>query len=168
MQRIAVIGNAGGGKSTLARKIAARHGLPHIEIDALLWQPGWQPTPTEIYEAEHDRLIGTESWVIDGLGTLESIEARLQRATGIVFVDMPLWMHVWLAAERQIAWARGEVAHPPGAAREPPPNEALFRMMFEVDRDWLPALRRLIDAAEATGTPVHRINDVGGLDSYAA
>jgi adenylate kinase family enzyme len=38
MSRIAIIGNAGGGKSTLARKLAKQRGLRHIEIDRLLWQ----------------------------------------------------------------------------------------------------------------------------------
>jgi hypothetical protein len=40
---------------------------------------------------------------------------RLARANAIVLVDTPLWMHFWLAAERQIAWAQG------------------FRTIFEVD-----------------------------------
>jgi len=168
MQRIAVIGNAGGGKSTLARKLAARHGLPYVEIDALLWQPGWQLMPTETYEAEHDRQIAQPAWVIDGLGRLESLGARLQRASEIVFIDMPLWMHFWLAAERQITWARGEIAHPPADAPHMPPTEALFRTIFEVDRDWMPELRRLVLAAEAAGTRVQRITDVAELDRHAA
>ena len=40
--RIAVIGNSGSGKSTLARTLSARLGIPHIELDALNWQPGWR------------------------------------------------------------------------------------------------------------------------------
>jgi len=44
VQRIAVIGNSGGGKSTLARKLAAKRGLPYAEIDALLWRPNWELT----------------------------------------------------------------------------------------------------------------------------
>jgi adenylate kinase family enzyme len=43
MERIAVIGNAGGGKSTLARALASRRRLPYVEIDALLWRGGWHP-----------------------------------------------------------------------------------------------------------------------------
>jgi adenylate kinase family enzyme len=166
MERIAVIGNAGGGKSTLARKLAMRRGLLHVEIDSLLWQPGWRLAPVEVYEAEHARLIARQDWVIDGLGRLESVAARLRRATEIVFVDMPLWMHVWLAAERQIAWAKGEIT--PAGAPEMPSNEALFRTIFEIDRDWLPTLRRLVDAAEAAGTHVHRIGDVEALKQYGA
>jgi adenylate kinase family enzyme len=168
MERIAVIGNAGGGKSTLARRLAAQYGLPYVEIDALLWREGWQLTPADIYEAEHDRLIVQPGWVIDGLGRLESIGARLQRASEIVFIDLPLWMHFWLAAERQIAWTKGEMVHPPAGASQMPPTEALFRTIFEVDRDCMPELRRLVDATEAAGTRVHRIVDVAGLDRYSA
>jgi adenylate kinase family enzyme len=168
MERIAVIGKAGGGKSTLARKLAARRRLPYVEIDSLLWQPDWQLTPAGIYEAEHDRLIAQPRWVIDGLGRQDSLAARLRRASEIVFIDMPLWMHFWLAAERQIAWAKGEIAHPPAGASHRPPTEALFRTIFEVDRDWMPELRRLVDIAGAAGTRVTRIADVAALDRHAA
>ena len=40
--RIAIVGTSGSGKTTLARAIAAATGLPHIELDAINWQPGWQ------------------------------------------------------------------------------------------------------------------------------
>ncbi len=36
-RRILVAGTAGAGKTTLARRVAALLGLPHIEIDALPW-----------------------------------------------------------------------------------------------------------------------------------
>jgi adenylate kinase family enzyme len=42
--RTVVIGNAAGGKSTLARQLARRRALALIEVDRLLWQPGWQLT----------------------------------------------------------------------------------------------------------------------------
>ena len=40
--RIVVIGASGAGKTTLARWIAGQLGLPHIELDAINWQPGWR------------------------------------------------------------------------------------------------------------------------------
>jgi adenylate kinase family enzyme len=33
MPRIVIIGNSGGGKSTLARTLAKRRGLRHVEVD---------------------------------------------------------------------------------------------------------------------------------------
>jgi hypothetical protein len=107
VSRIVIIGNAGGGKSTLARKLAKRRRLHHVEIDCLLWQEGWKLTPTDIYERQHAKIIAGNSWVIDGLGQQATIADRIARATDIIPIDMPLWMHFWLAAERQIAWGRG-------------------------------------------------------------
>ena len=68
MSRIVIIGNAGGGKSTLARKLAMARGLQHVEIDRLLWQKGWKLTPTDVYVRQHDDIIASDHWVIDGLG----------------------------------------------------------------------------------------------------
>jgi adenylate kinase family enzyme len=90
MKRAVVIGNSGGGKSTLARRLGSAWQCDPVEVDGLLWQPGWQLTPAETYYAEHARLIAAESWIIDGLGRLDSIPARLARATDIILVDLPL------------------------------------------------------------------------------
>jgi adenylate kinase family enzyme len=105
MSRIVIIGNAGGGKSTLARKIARKRGLKHVDIDRVLWQEGWTLAPTDIYTRLHRELIWEDDWVSDGLGQQASIPDRIDRSTEIILVDMPIWMHFWLAAERQIAWA---------------------------------------------------------------
>jgi adenylate kinase family enzyme len=39
MERVVVIGNSGGGKSVLARKLASMHNLPYREVDTLLLKP---------------------------------------------------------------------------------------------------------------------------------
>jgi adenylate kinase family enzyme len=165
--RIVVIGNSGGGKSTLARRLADRHDLPYVEIDALLWQPDWELAPEATYAAAHARAITAERWVIDGLGRRDSIPARLVRATEIILVDMPLWMHGWLAAERQIAWATGRLEHPPAGNAQMPPTEAVFRNLWEVDQEWMPEIRELVGQQEAGGKRVHRICSVEELERFA-
>jgi adenylate kinase family enzyme len=96
MARVVIIGNASGGKSTLARKLASRRDLPLTEIDQLLWQPGWKLTPPEIYERRHAEIIKQEAWVIEGLGSQGSIPERMARTTEIILIDLPLWVHFWL------------------------------------------------------------------------
>lgn len=164
--RITVIGNAGGGKSTLARKIAASRALPYVEVDRLLWQQDWQPSDPECYAHAHDKAVDALSWVIDGLGRKDSIPKRLHRSTDIILVDLPLWVHFWLAAERQIAWSQGHIDHAPAGAATAPPTEALFRTIWDVDQTWMPDLRRQIDQMETrAGKTVIR---VGTLDQLNA
>jgi adenylate kinase family enzyme len=164
--RTVVIGNSGGGKSTLARRLASTSKCDHVEIDGLLWQQGWKLTPAETYNTEHARLIGEESWIIDGLGRLDSIPERLARATDIVLVDMPLWMHFWLAAERQFRWSSGQLKNPPAGQTTMPATEALFRTIWEVDRDWMPEIRRLVALEEQRGKRIFRLNSIADLDGF--
>src|SRR5690348_7795292 len=102
MARVVIIGNAAGGKSTLARKLASYRHLPLTEIDQLLGQPGWKLTPTALYERRHAGIVMQETWLIEGLGSRDSIPGRMARATEIILIDLPLWVHFRLAAERQI------------------------------------------------------------------
>lgn len=168
-ERIVVIGNAGGGKSTLARRLAAARGIAYVEVDRFLWTRDWQPADGESYESAHDRALAGSSWVIDGLGQRDSIAARLHRSTDILLVDLPLWTHFWLAAERQIAWSRGQIAHPPAGASTAPPTEALFRTIWEIDQSWMPDLRRQVDRAEAEdGKAVIRVRTLEQLNQLTA
>jgi hypothetical protein len=164
--RIVVIGNAAGGKSTLAGQIARRRELPLIEVDRLLWQPGWQLTPEPDYARGHAGIIARDQWVIDGLGRQDSVAERLARATEIVLIDMPLWMHFWLAAERQVAWAQGRLAAPPAGAAEMPPTRELFRSMWEVDQSWMPDIRSMCDEAELAGKAVTRLTSVDEINAF--
>jgi len=167
MSRIVVIGNAGGGKSTLARLLAAKRGFPHIEIDRLLWREGWVLTPDDTYTRQHRKIIEGDGWVIDGFGQQISIPERIGRATEVILIDMPLWMHFWLAAERQIAWASGRLEHTPGGITQMPSTQAVFRTIWDVERSWMPTLRMLCDEAERNGKPVTRIASIDELNAYS-
>jgi adenylate kinase family enzyme len=166
VSRIAIIGNAGGGKSTLARTPAERRRLRYVEIDRWVWQEGWKLSPADVYLRQHAELIASDGWVIDGLGQKASIPDRLSRATEIILIDMPLWVHFWLAAERQIAWVNGKLEHTPAGISTVPPMRAVFRTMWEVEQSWMPEVRALCADAEANGTAVTRIASLEELDAF--
>jgi adenylate kinase family enzyme len=166
MARIAILGNAGGGKSTLARKLSETHAIPHIEIDKLLWQEGWVPAPIDTYVAQHEQTMAGDNWVIDGLGHRNSIPARIGRATEIILVDMPLWMHFWLAAERQLSWQSGTLEHAPGGLSTMPPTRDLFRTIWEIEQDWMPEIRHLCTDAQMAGKTLTRLCSVEDLDAF--
>jgi adenylate kinase family enzyme len=87
--RIVVTGTSGAGKTTRARAIAARFALPHIELDAINWQPGWYDIARHD-PAEFIRRVNAaaeaETWVVDGnYGLVRDLLWR--RATHLVWLD---------------------------------------------------------------------------------
>ena len=66
MNRIAVVGTTGSGKTTLARRIAAVLRAKHVELDALQWGPGWTPAETDAFRADVAAALAGDMWVVDG------------------------------------------------------------------------------------------------------
>jgi len=79
--RLLVFGNSGAGKSTLAAYLAEAHGLAHLDLDTLAWEPGVPPTRRPVSESAADIEAFTGShdrWVIEGCyGDLLAIAAPL-------------------------------------------------------------------------------------------
>ena len=102
MTRIAVIGNAGGGKTTLCASLGRKLNLPVHTVDLVQWKPGWVAAePSEVAAAQAAWLAGS-GWIIDGFGPWELIVERFGAADTLIFVDLPLYVHYWWAAKRQI------------------------------------------------------------------
>jgi hypothetical protein len=104
--------------------------------------------------------------VIDGLGRQDSIAERLARSTGIILIDMPLWMHFLARRGTADRLAPGRLDDPPAGAAEMPPTRELFRMMSEVDRTWLPDIRSMCAEAELEGKAVTRLASVDEIDAF--
>ena len=93
--RIIVVGCSGAGKTTLARQIASRLRLEHIEIDAITWQAGWRDlsrSDPDEYARRVTKAMEAEAWVVD-----QPLPKHLRlRATHVV----------WLDYERPVVMAR--------------------------------------------------------------
>ena len=64
--RIVVVGTTGSGKTTLAGELAQRLEVPHVELDALHWEPHWVEAPIEIFRKRVAHAVSGEAWVTDG------------------------------------------------------------------------------------------------------
>jgi adenylate kinase family enzyme len=91
VRRVSVAGISGSGKSTFARALAERLGVPYVELDALHHGPDWTETPADEFRRRVQAAIAAapDGWVIDGnyegkLGTLV-----LDAADTIVWLDLP-------------------------------------------------------------------------------
>lgn len=83
-----VVGSGGAGKSTFARELARRTGLPLIHLDRAYWRPGWVPTPRDEWADRVRQLSSGDAWIIDG-NYGGSLSIRLHRCDAIVFFDLP-------------------------------------------------------------------------------
>jgi len=139
-----VIGNAGGGKSTMCRVLCSVHGLPYLAIDKIQWQPGWIQTPAEEYDKAHESAITEKRWVVDGYGSWKSVLRRMDAADTIIIVDHPIWIHYWWATKRQIKSLFVERADGPPGCPMWPVTVKLYKMMW-----WLHKIQRPMLLAEA-------------------
>lgn len=101
MQRIAVVGPCGAGKSTLARRLGARTGLPVTHLDALFWLPGWKESRPEEFDAKLTVVAAGERWIIEG-NYARTLPIRLARADAVIIVDAPRVTCVWRAFTRAV------------------------------------------------------------------
>ncbi|MEQ8267199.1 MAG: topology modulation protein [Parvibaculum sp.] len=101
MQRILIIGCSGGGKSTLARALGRRFGLPVVHLDVLFWKPGWVESPYEEFRPKVAAAVAEERWVIDG-NFGRTFDLRLPRADTVIWVDQPRRICLWRAFRRTL------------------------------------------------------------------
>lgn len=102
MKKVAVFGNAGGGKSTLSKRLSQITGLPLHVLDKIKYQSGGSQVPDEDYQRVHQQILVTDRWIIDGFGSVETVWLRLNEADSLVFVDLPLYVHFWWVTKRLI------------------------------------------------------------------
>ena len=88
MQRVAVIGCGGSGKSTFADALGRALGVDVLHLDALYWQPGWVATAREPWRRVQQQLVAGDRWIIDG-NYAATLDIRLARADTVVFFDVP-------------------------------------------------------------------------------
>jgi adenylate kinase family enzyme len=101
VKRVSVIGGSCTGKTTLSRELARRLGVPHIELDALHHDAGWQEAPADVLQARVDAALAAapDGWVVDGNYQGKIGNSVAERADTVVLLDLP--HHVAL---RRVLW----------------------------------------------------------------
>ena len=144
MNRVAVIGNAGGGKSTMCRQLSETQGLSLFPIDRIQWKPGWVPASYLETKQQHDQILSNDRWIIDGWGPNEIIEERFAAADTIILIDMPLYIHYWWSIKRQIASIIRPRPDGPEGCPMLPMTWPLLKMIWNIHHNVRPGLLELV------------------------
>src|SRR5215813_7758908 len=106
VKRVAVFGNTGGGKSTLARRLAELTRLPLYPLDMIQFRVDaakvTHEVPHDEYLQAHADLIRRDAWIIDGFGCVASAWERFAAADTLIYVDLPLVTHYRWVTKRLI------------------------------------------------------------------
>jgi len=165
MKRIAVFGNAGAGKSTLAKRLADLTRLPLHSVDKMQWRAGGAPVPHDEYLQVHADLLRQDEWIIDGFGCVASAWERFARADTLVHIDLPLIVHYWWVTKRLIEalWVA-----PEGWPDNSPmwsSTMAGYRVIGLCHRELTPRYRQLV--ADAVGSKrVHHLGSAAEMVAF--
>lgn len=107
MNRIAIIGCGGSGKSYLARQLAQRFDLPVTHLDAVYYDDEWNTLPKDKFATVQEQLVSSLSWVIDG-NYASTLPIRLKAADTIVFLDLPARTCLWGILQRRLRHGAGQ------------------------------------------------------------
>jgi adenylate kinase family enzyme len=156
MKRVAVFGNAGGGKSTLAKRLADLTRLPLYPLDMIQFRAGGGAVPHQEYLKAHADLLRRDEWIIDGFGCVASAWERFSKADTLVYIDLPLITHHWFVTKRLI---KGLFVTPEGWPDNSPiwsSTISSYKVLRLCHRRLTPRYRQLV-ADAAASKRVHHV-----------
>ena len=136
--KIIVIGCPGAGKSTFARALRSKTGLPLFYLDMLFHQPDRTTVGREAFDAALREIIERGEWIIDG-NYQRTLPLRFEACTDVFLFDLPVEQCLENAAAR-VGSVREDL---PWVETEFDPD---FRQyILDFPRDQLPVIYDLTD-----------------------
>lgn len=88
MKKVLIIGSPGAGKSTFAKKLAKKTGLPLYHLDNIWFHENGEMIEREVFDNKLQSILETNEWIIDGYYP-RTLEKRLTFADTVFFFDLP-------------------------------------------------------------------------------
>jgi adenylate kinase family enzyme len=90
VNKIAILGRPGSGKSTFALKLSEQLNLPVYHLDKIFFTDHWAKQDYATFLELQQNLVNQPQWIIDG-NALRSVEMRYKEADLIIVFILPRW-----------------------------------------------------------------------------
>jgi adenylate kinase family enzyme len=165
VKKVAVFGNTGGGKSTLAKSLAELTHIPLYPLDMIQYRAGGGEVPHDEYLRAHAELLQRDAWIIDGYGCRKSAWERLASADTLVYIDLPLFTHFLWVTKRLF---KGLFVTPEGWPEGSPMLSSTinsYRVLWLCHWHLTPKYRELVSAARQHKR-VHHLRSVAEMEAF--
>ena len=166
MERVAIVGAAGAGKSVFAERLARRTGLPVVHLDPLFWRDGWTRAPRD--EAVHalTAAIRGDRWIVDG-NFLEAGEEdrRFDRADTVIFLDLPRRTCLWRVLTRRVRDRGRSRPDLPDACQEGF-DLPLLRWIWSYSASERPRVLALLERLAQRGVDIHQLRSPSEVQRF--
>jgi adenylate kinase family enzyme len=166
MNKVVVFGKPGGGKSTLSRKLSAETGIKLCALDLIEYKKNGERVSREEYLKKHADLIGADSWIIEGLGTLESFWLRIDAADTLIYVDLPYSVHYWWVTKRLLKSFFVKPEGWPEGSSVLKGTLASWKYLRSSPKFWTPELFEKIQS-RGKGKDIYRITSVKEINDFS-
>lgn len=106
MNKVAIVGCSGSGKSHLARELGQALGAPVTHLDAVFYDDDWNELPKEKFAQAQAELVAGPNWVIDG-NYNSTLPIRLRACDTVVLMDTSTLTCLWGMFSRQLRHGSG-------------------------------------------------------------
>ena len=137
-QKIIVIGSPGAGKSTFAKKLKDRTGLPLYHLDMLWHRPDKSTVSTQEFDWKLEKILLGNRWIIDG-NYSRTLELRLNYCDTVFLLDVPADICL-LGAKSRIGKQREDL---PWLEMEL--DQEFKQYIMDFPKENLPQLYKLVD-----------------------
>ena len=158
MKKVIVIGSPGAGKSTFARKLREKTGLPLYYLDMIWHLPDRTSVTAEAFDEKLIQILRTDSWIIDG-NYGRTIEMRLKYCDTVFLLDYPVEVCLAGARERvgkqreEIPWTEEEL------------DEEFRQWIIDFPKTGLPEIYELLDQYRE-GKEIHIFRSRAEADGF--
>ncbi len=85
--RVILLGNAGAGKTTIARRLIQKKNVQRLSLDEIAWNKGVERKPLDVSIRELEEFLSiNEQWIIEGCYS-DLIEVALPHCTELRFLN---------------------------------------------------------------------------------